>query len=221
MKIDSKLGIAATTVAILLGFFIGRYYREILCIRSFETSAETDPNLSQPCPGGSHMEVDGMKCIPPTIDNSMTFVHTNHFRTIDNSVLNTVFKMLHHPSCPDTAETVLTTSEEWNNDFSVCQTVYAVRSPVREDHPNKCYAVYRAPASDKSQLYHSTTGICHRTGSIEWPQVLTDQYQVIFIIFSIFNCAIMLFSLRRTLFTATHITQKILTHQCFCETEQA
>ena len=184
-----------------LGFLVGLLNRPILCVHNVDNDSFVKRPISQ-----SQSHIDDCKkplshisetyCgIADTVDNSQTFVHTNYFNKIQRSVLSTVFGMLHHPSCPVTAELILTQSDDWKDDYSLCDSVYAVRSPVRDDHPNKCYAVMRASpvylsgvrSSSNNTLPlqvvakpYATNGICHRTGSIEWPQILSDQYQVCF-----------------------------------------
>jgi hypothetical protein len=191
LPFSSKYCLLATVVALIGGYYLGYSSRGIMCIHNINTFIQNEV-LSNPtvwlvdqlksvsCKQGAVTTYGKYQCNIPSLDNSKTIVHNNIFEDIEKSVLTTVFGMLHHPSCPDTAEVVLTQSEDWKSDFSTCQTVYAVRSPVREDHPNKCYAVVRLPTATETSrsYYHSTTGICHRTGSIEWPQKLSDQYQV-------------------------------------------
>lgn len=108
-----------------------------------------------------------------------TFVHM----VTGNIAFNYVFSMIHHPSSPVETELILTQQSSWKDDFSLCREVFAVRSPVRTDHPNRCVAVARVTAytnSNNSVRYASATNVNHRLGVMEWPQKLSSQYQVRF-----------------------------------------
>ena len=109
---------------------------------------------------------------------SSVFVHNND--DPHKQVLATVFSMMHHASIPVESQVVLTQGLAWQNDFSVCDSVYATRTSVRTDHPNRCQAVVRLP-----EKYRSYNDISHRLGSTTWPQVLKDQYQVSTIIYTL------------------------------------
>ena len=109
---------------------------------------------------------------------SPVFVHNND--DPHKQVLATVFSMMHHASIPVNAQVVLSQSHAWQNDFSVCDSVYATRTSVRTDHPNRCQAVVRLP-----EKYRSYNDISHRLGSTTWPQVLKDQYQVSTVIYTL------------------------------------
>jgi hypothetical protein len=87
-----------------------------------------------------------------------------------------VFSTLHHASCPVTEELILTQESLWKNDFSHCNSVYVLRSAVRTDQPQKCIGIFRSPD-------YTVTGLSHRNGSINWPQILTNQYQVICLLY--------------------------------------
>lgn len=113
------------------------------------------------------------ECPIAGIAEDHTYIHTND---IKDSALTRVFHMLHHASDPSDGEVILTQSAEWKSDFSTCETVYAVRSPTRVDHPNKCVAIVRAAHTSQGPHY-SPGALSHRNGSIDWPQVLTNQYQ--------------------------------------------
>jgi len=102
-----------------------------------------------------------------------------------DGVLKDVFGYLHHPSCPTRADLVLTSlpvtslsdgslSKDLDHDFSQCKTVFAMRSGSRDDQPCKCVGVVRVPPYEGNV---AEVAVMHRTGHIDWPQVLTDQYQ--------------------------------------------
>lgn len=57
-------------------------------------------------------------------------------------------------------------------DLAMCQKFYMQRSAVRDDQPNKCIAVVRVDGNLPNPY-----AVSHRIGHIDWPQVLTDQYQ--------------------------------------------
>ena len=111
--------------------------------------------------------------VAPSVLSNSTFIHKFSYSDAP-SVLNSVFKYLHHPSCPSQGEVVLSQEAHFLPDFSTCTSVYAMRSGARVDQPTKCLAVIRAPEGGG---HYSPTAISHRTGHIDWPQVLTDQYQ--------------------------------------------
>ena len=140
---------------------------------------------------------------PPTVDPSLlhTHIHKNKYRRLEmegmglhaDGALKDVFGYLHHPSCPVYAEPILASSAMYYpnssahrgspsvndgvtflSDFSTCDSVYAMRSGSRDDQPCKCVAVVRVPPGEG---HVSEMSITHRTGHIDWPQVLTDQYQ--------------------------------------------
>ena len=123
--------------------------------------------------------------------NENTFLHKV---PTEDSVLTDVFSYLHHPSCPSRGELVLTYTNEFvqKSNFSSCSSVYMLRAAVRTDQPNKCVAVVRAENmfndDDEDGIEGSSKkreggtpwnlrALSHRTGSIDWPQVLSDQYQ--------------------------------------------
>jgi len=120
-----------------------------------------------------------------SLDES-SFVYKNPYRRLvldgqglhADGVLKDVFGYLHHPSCPTYADLVLTSEPldggELKGDFSQCKSVFAVRSGSRDDQPCKCVGVVRVPPFEG---HVSEMSIMHRTGHIDWPQVLTDQYQ--------------------------------------------
>lgn len=126
---------------------------------------------------------------PPTADPAQlqTRIHKNNYRRLElegmglhaDGALKDVFGYLHHPSCPVYAEPVLVSGDpsqaaDFSSDFSSCESVYAMRSGSRDDQPCKCVAVVRVPPGEG---HVSEMSIMHRTGHIDWPQVLTDQYQ--------------------------------------------
>lgn len=126
---------------------------------------------------------------PPTADPAQlqTHIHKNKYRRLElegmglhaDGALKDVFGYLHHPSCPVYAEPVLVSADpgdapDFSSDFSSCESVYAMRSGSRDDQPCKCVAVVRVPPGEG---HVSEMSIMHRTGHIDWPQVLTDQYQ--------------------------------------------
>lgn len=104
-----------------------------------------------------------------------------------------IFNYLHHPSNPVRGELMLTFNlkdKKWKDNLQQCQTVYMQRAAVRVDQPNKCIGVVRVvdpKYDDQTKIlpantrYHKSVvnphAISHRTGSIDWPQVLTNQYQ--------------------------------------------
>ena len=140
-----------TVVSLFIGYRLGLLQRQKSCqtvpLQAFSKSSQTRPI-------------------------SAVFVHNNDDPR--KQVLATVFSMMHHASIPVDAQVVLTQqSHPWQNDFSVCDSVYATRTSVRTDHPNRCQAVVRLP-----KKYRSYNDISHRLGSTTWPQVLKDQYQV-------------------------------------------
>lgn len=105
-----------------------------------------------------------------------TFVHSNTGEK--DAVLQTVFSMIHHASCPVDTELILTSRSDWGESphFSTCDYMYATRSPVRLDQDNRCMAVARI--DNRYEQYTSYTDVGHRTGIMTWPQKLKDQYQV-------------------------------------------
>lgn len=128
-------------------------------------------------------------CQPTIADDGVSgsYIYKNRYqrRRTDglglqaDGVLKDVFSYLHHPSCPTHADLVLTSrpvSDDgtFSKDFSQCQSVFAVRSGSRDDQPCKCVGVVRVPPREG---HVSEMSIMHRTGHIDWPQVLTDQYQ--------------------------------------------
>ena len=125
-------------------------------------------------------------CAQTTSLDESSFVYKNPYRRLvldgqglhADGVLKDVFGYLHHPSCPTYADLVLTSEpldgSELKGDFSQCKSVFAVRSGSRDDQPCKCVGVVRVPPYEG---HVSEMSIMHRTGHIDWPQVLTDQYQ--------------------------------------------
>lgn len=99
----------------------------------------------------------------------------------DQSVLTSVLDMIHHPASAVQAETILTTHSEFQPNFASCERVLTLRSPVRTDHPNRCIAIARVHNEiNANSTYSPLTHVNHRLGDMEWPQVLSNQYQVRF-----------------------------------------
>lgn len=112
------------------------------------------------------------------VEFESTFVHSNS----QVPTLQSVFSMIHHASCPVRTELILTQRPQWNDDFSMCDIMYATRSPVREDQTNRCMAVARIENENDDSgnsiiRYTSLTDVSHRLGIMTWPQKLTNQYQ--------------------------------------------
>ena len=139
---------------------------------------------------------------PPTVPSdgvAGSYIYKNRYRRLRtdglglqaDGVLKDVFGYLHHPSCPTQADLVLTSQPVggagadggadggvdggvFAKDFSQCRSVFAMRSGSRDDQPCKCVGVVRVPPYEG---HVSEMSVMHRTGHIDWPQVLTDQYQ--------------------------------------------
>lgn len=156
--------------------------------------AQSTLSTSDPLPSNSyfHRPVHSDDTCPPTSTSSASsFIYKNPYLRLQkdgqglhaDGVLKDVFGYLHHPSCPTHADLVLTSqpisslgaeSEPFPADFTSCQSVYAIRSGSRDDQPCKCIGIVRVPPNEG---HVSLQSIMHRTGHIDWPQVLTDQYQ--------------------------------------------
>jgi hypothetical protein len=113
--------------------------------------------------------------IKPLIET--TYLHVNDEIT---SVLTGPLSDFHHPSSAVGDHLVLTFNGEFKSDWSTCQSVYMNRAATRVDQPSKCLAFVRTtPYDNENSLYnyYNPQDITHRSGHIDWPQVLTDQYQ--------------------------------------------
>lgn len=173
----STFKLAGLVVSFLVGYLWGNLSRSdsfTSCIHKLTKFREEI--AVEPCPIGALPVSTG--CPRQLVTSTATHVHSHYFRTISKSALSTVFGMLHHPSCPSEGELILTSSDQWSDDYSVCTEVYAVRAATRTDHPNKCIAVMRTDGEGLDGPHYSLTGINHRYGSIEYPSKISDAYQV-------------------------------------------
>lgn len=159
--------ICYTITAFLIGHQIGILYKA--------------PSFCQPKDFWKKLQLYESTSKDQTMDKNpfifdTTFVHSN--TGAKDAVLQTVFSMIHHASCPVETELILTSRSSWGSSphFTTCDYMYATRSPVRMDQDNRCLAVVRV--DNKFDQYSSYTDVGHRTGIMTWPQKLTNQYQV-------------------------------------------
>ena len=158
--------ICFTITAFLIGHQIGILYQI--------------PSFCQPKDFWQKLELHELSTNRRTESNPFpfesTFVHSN--TGAKDAVLQTVFSMIHHASCPVETELILTSQSSWgaSPQFSTCDYMYATRSPVRMDQDNRCLAVVRV--DNRYEQYSSFTDVGNRIGIMTWPQKLKNQYQV-------------------------------------------
>lgn len=136
------------------------------CNDNSNSNSNTLNNNEDICPYSNIKSVD-----------ETTYLHVNYE---SSSVLTGPLSDFHHPSSDGGDHLVMTYNGEFKSDWSTCKSVYMNRAATRTDQPSKCLAFVRTkPYDDENSInnFYNPQDITHRIGHIDWPQVLTDQYQ--------------------------------------------
>ena len=95
-------------------------------------------------------------------------IHMN----VDEKVLDVAFDMLFHTESPAVAEVFISNNLSWKSLHS-CESIYHIRTAIRSDEdPSTCLALAHVP-----RIYAARTMNMYRFGHVNYPQILTNQYQ--------------------------------------------